>query len=133
MTLVNGLEAAWPKPGSAVNGHPSTNGSPPGVPAVPDAADLERFIPRYTFDQFIIGDGNRLAHAAALAVADLNGDGTQDLVALNVGGNSISIRPLQVTQAAVATLSPVAVPGPITEVEPTMPANPTPTSKSHYE
>ena len=34
---------------------------------------LERFNPRYTFDQFIIGDGNRLAHAAALAVAELPG------------------------------------------------------------
>ncbi len=37
----------------------------------PDAGD--GFNPRYSFDQFIIGPGNRLAHAASLAVSELPG------------------------------------------------------------
>jgi chromosomal replication initiator protein len=33
----------------------------------------ETFNPRHSFEQFIIGDGNRLAHAASLATAELPG------------------------------------------------------------
>lgn len=41
------------------------------TPAVPSG--LLNLNPRHSFDQFIIGKGNRLAHAASLAVAELPG------------------------------------------------------------
>jgi chromosomal replication initiator protein len=44
---------------------------PAGEPTAPESLTPD---PGHTFDRFVIGDGNRLAHAAALAVAELPGE-----------------------------------------------------------
>jgi chromosomal replication initiator protein len=55
--LVEVVGPGWSAPAAPQPAAPATRGAP--------------LNPKYTFDQFVIGEGNRFAHAAALAVAEL--------------------------------------------------------------
>ena len=54
---------------------PRTPGAPPArhTPSAPAPRATPPGNPKLTFDQFVIGDSNRLAHAAALTVAEMPG------------------------------------------------------------
>jgi len=62
--------ADWAPPAGAAS---SDGAAPAAASERPAEARRDRLNPKYTFEQFVIGGGNRFAHAAALAVAELPG------------------------------------------------------------
>jgi len=72
-TVTVDLRPVGEDPAPPVDAAPPT--PEPGRAAAPTAAKGRpvRFIPKYTFDNFVVGPSNRFAHAAALAVAEQPG------------------------------------------------------------
>jgi chromosomal replication initiator protein len=60
-------------PDDAIDERPSAAVTAATAHAQARADDDAELHPKFTFDQFVIGDANRFAHAAALAVAELPG------------------------------------------------------------
>jgi chromosomal replication initiator protein len=57
-------------PDAAIDASPAPPAGPRCAPARDEESELH---PKFTFEQFVIGDSNRFAHAAALAVAEMPG------------------------------------------------------------
>ncbi len=70
--LLNACAETTLGPGIQVEVAAPPSDTKPSAPA-PVKRKAQEFNPRFTFDQFVIGDCNRLAHAAALAVAEMPG------------------------------------------------------------